>query len=264
MAKQPEAASPFQDYYQVLHLQPEADAAMLDQAYWHLARLYNAAIPTDSDAKEKLDELNEAYSVLRSPSLRKEYDRVREAVIARDLMPLLGKQEPQGDPLPLAIMGRKQARAREDDDGGSTRQGPAVSVPRTGMSAFRMPVWQSFVSAVVIVAIAGAALASGIQPALVIAVAGIGLVLSMLPLILSRPSWPELPRPTFNLPTIKAPKLPERQAPQSMDTDALRRETEAMRARWRQGDNVNPLDGPPPGMPSSWPEPQSQQDIDQQ
>ncbi|MEX1254467.1 MAG: J domain-containing protein [Dehalococcoidia bacterium] len=264
MAKQPEAASPFQDYYQVLHLQPEADAAMLDQAYWHLARLYNAAIPTDSDAKERLDELNEAYSVLRSPSLRKEYDRVRDTVIARDLMPLLGKQEPQGDPLPLTIMGRKKARARADSDDGGERQRPTISVPRVDMSAFRAPVWQSFIGAVVIVTIAGAALASGLQPALVIGLASIGLGLSMLPLIRSLPSWPVLPRPALNLPTIKAPKLPERSTLPSMDADSLRRETEAMRARWRQGDNVSPLDGPPPGMPSSWTGPQSQQDVDQQ
>jgi hypothetical protein len=264
MAKQPEAASPFQDYYQVLHLQPEADAAMLDQAYWHLARLYNAAIPTDSDAKEKLDDLNEAYSVLRSPSLRKEYDRVRETVIARDLMPLFGKQEPEGDPLPLAIMGRKRAKAREDGDGAGVRQGRAISVPRIEMSAFRMPVWQSVISAMVIVTIAGAALAGGTPPALVIGLASIGLGLSVLPLIRSLPSWPELPRPTLNLPTIKAPKLAERPAQPSMDADALRRETAAMRARWRQDDDVSPLDGPPPGMPASWSEPQAEQDADPQ
>jgi curved DNA-binding protein CbpA len=269
MAKQPEAPTPFQDYYQVLHLQPEADAAMLDQAYWHLARIYNAEIADDPDAKEKLDELNEAYSVLRSPSLRKEYDRVRETVFARNLMPVLGKQEPEGDPLPLAIMGRKRAKdkakAQEGDGDGVAATPRKVVMPRVEVPALRLPVWQSFISAVIIVTIAGAALASGLQPALVIGLASIGLALSMVPLIRSVPSWPELPRPALNLPTIKAPKLPERQAPQSMDADALRRETEAMRARWRQGDNPAELDGPPPGMPANWPAPQSQQEqeIDQ-
>jgi hypothetical protein len=254
----------------VLHLQPEADAALLDQAYWHLARIYNAAIPTDSDAKDRLEELNEAYSVLRSPSLRKEYDRVRDSVIARDLMPVVGRQEPPGDPLPLAIMGRKRVtpRAEQEEvaDEADGQAGPTFSVPRIEMpslSALRMPVWQSFISAVIIVTVAGAALATGLQPAIVLGLASIGLALSMLPLIKSLPSWPELPRPALNLPTIKAPKLPERQGGlPAMDADSLRRETEAIRARWRQGDTFTPLDGPPPGIPDSYAEPRSQQDLD--
>ena len=82
-----ESEQPFRDFYEVLHLHPEADAAMVDQAYWHLARLYNAAIPDDTEAREKLDDLNEAYSVLRSAELRGSYDQVRNELLGEGALP---------------------------------------------------------------------------------------------------------------------------------------------------------------------------------
>ncbi len=256
MAKQaPETQAPFKDYYQVLHLQPEADAAMLDQAYWHLARLYNAAIPDDATAKESLDDLNEAYSVLRSPALRREYDRVREVVIAGNMLPVTS--DPGEPPPPLTIMSRARPKPRED---GSERDEPVQPIrfaaPRLELPSLRLPAWQSIVSAVIIVAIAGAALVSGTQPVLVIGLAAIGLAISFIPLVRHMPSWPEFPSSGLNLPTIRAPRMPERPAQPNTDPDALRRQTEAMRARWRQVDlgDSSPLAGPPPGM-STWPEP---------
>lgn len=65
------------DYYRVLQLHPSADAALVDKAYWRLARLYNASIPSDSSAQAKLETLNEAYTVLGSPLHRRNYDRAR-------------------------------------------------------------------------------------------------------------------------------------------------------------------------------------------
>jgi hypothetical protein len=62
------------EYYEVLGLAPFADGAMVDQAYWHLARSYQGLAVTDPRARESLDELNDAYAVLSTPRLREEYD----------------------------------------------------------------------------------------------------------------------------------------------------------------------------------------------
>ena len=62
------------NYYEVLGLAPGADGAMVDQAYWHLAKTYQQLAPSDPRAEYLLDELNEAYGVLGTPRLRQEYD----------------------------------------------------------------------------------------------------------------------------------------------------------------------------------------------
>jgi curved DNA-binding protein CbpA len=62
------------NYYEVLGLAPGADGAMVDQAYWHLAKTYQQLAPSDPRAEYLLDELNDAYGVLGTPRLRQEYD----------------------------------------------------------------------------------------------------------------------------------------------------------------------------------------------
>lgn len=62
------------ELYEVLGLQPFADGAMVDQAYWHLAKSFQTLAVTDPRARQSLDELNEAYGVLGTPRLREEYD----------------------------------------------------------------------------------------------------------------------------------------------------------------------------------------------
>jgi hypothetical protein len=71
-----------QNYYEVLGLAPGADGAMVNQAYWHAARKYQAMAPADPRAQHQLDELNEAYGVLGTPHLRKVYDTAPVAVAA--------------------------------------------------------------------------------------------------------------------------------------------------------------------------------------
>lgn len=66
-----------QDYYEVLKIHPSADHEMVAQAYWHLARKYNAASAYDLGAKKRLEELNEAFAVLGSPDQRADYNRSR-------------------------------------------------------------------------------------------------------------------------------------------------------------------------------------------
>ncbi len=46
-----------------LHLAPSADAEMITQTYWHLARKLQAEAETE-ESRQRLDELNEAYYAL--------------------------------------------------------------------------------------------------------------------------------------------------------------------------------------------------------
>ncbi len=62
------------ELYEVMGLAPFTDGAMVDQAYWHLARTYQTLALADPRARESLDELNDAYAVLGTPRLRDEYD----------------------------------------------------------------------------------------------------------------------------------------------------------------------------------------------
>ena len=111
---QPDTETFFKDYYQILRLHPDAEAGIVDQVYWHLARLYNAAIPDDASFREKLEELNEAYSVLRSSELRQQYDQYRDAVLGRGTLPSL--PEPEPEPPPLAVMTKQHAQPRSEPD----------------------------------------------------------------------------------------------------------------------------------------------------
>jgi curved DNA-binding protein CbpA len=98
---------PFVDYYQVLQLQPDADSGLVDQAYWYLARVYNER--PGPIARAKLDDLNEAYSVLRSPALREAYDKIRDDILGVGAPPRLPR--PQAPRPPLPIMSRQQVRS---------------------------------------------------------------------------------------------------------------------------------------------------------
>jgi curved DNA-binding protein CbpA len=101
VAKQSEPA--FKDFYHVLQIQQDADSVLVDRAYWHLARLCNTT--AGPWAKEKLDELNEAYSVLRSPALREAYDKLRDGVLGAHATPAVPKAAPT--PPPLHVMSRQ-------------------------------------------------------------------------------------------------------------------------------------------------------------
>lgn len=50
--------------YKILGIDPSSDVRPVDGAYWDLARTYSAQLNHDHHAAERLNELNEAYSVL--------------------------------------------------------------------------------------------------------------------------------------------------------------------------------------------------------
>ena len=243
MAKQPTATEqPFKDYYEILHLHAEADAAMVDQAYWHLARLYNAAIPSDAQAREQLDELNEAYSVLRSSELRAACDNVRKELLSEGALSQGLDAAMEQEAPPLAVMAKQRPKPRK-----KTKPKPkeAGAEPQSNsgirLRELSMPPWQSLVGALIIFVLATAALIAGTPPLLVVALLIIGLVFTLVPVVRKLPRLPTLPSSTLQLPSIRAPRLPERHSEPSLDADVLRRSTEAMRQRWRVEPGGSPL-----------------------
>jgi molecular chaperone DnaJ len=68
----PEAA---RDYYQVLGIAPEADAAAIKQAFRSSARRLHPDVSADPDAEEKFRTIADAYAVLSKPASRLLYDR---------------------------------------------------------------------------------------------------------------------------------------------------------------------------------------------
>lgn len=113
MSKLPRKESPqFKDYCLIMRVHPAADAAMIDAAYWHLAKRY-AAID-DERSRKKLEELNEAYVVMGSADRRDEYLALRASVLGVDALPV-PPAPPQG-PLPLSVMERQKPRPREQSN----------------------------------------------------------------------------------------------------------------------------------------------------
>ena len=226
----------FKDYFLILQVHPEADGAMVDAAYWHLARRYSEDAVADPSAKGKLDELNEAYSVLGSSQRREEYMRLRTEVLGAGALPKL--PELPRPPQPLAIMDRQKLRPRE--------QSALEATPRRGrVLPFRVPAWQNAVAAVVMLTLASAGLASHVYPPLVIGLLILGLSLTSIPLVR------RIPQLGGSLPALSgaSPKLaPRRKAPagksharRPIDSDRLRAATEATVAGMQDTPAVPPL-----------------------
>jgi len=66
----------FKDYYQVLEVARDADAATIKKAYRKLARKYHPDVSKESDAAARMSEINEAHAVLSDPERRAAYDAV--------------------------------------------------------------------------------------------------------------------------------------------------------------------------------------------
>ncbi|CAN5834415.1 DnaJ C-terminal domain-containing protein [soil metagenome] len=64
----------FKDYYQIMGLERTATADQIKQAYRKLAHKYHPDISKDSQAKEKFQEIGEAYAVLKDAEKRLAYD----------------------------------------------------------------------------------------------------------------------------------------------------------------------------------------------
>lgn len=69
------AEAKLMDYYAVLNLPTRADLSGIENAYARLSDDLMKASDDDETYREAMQKLNEAYSVLSKPELRREYDR---------------------------------------------------------------------------------------------------------------------------------------------------------------------------------------------
>jgi len=65
----------YQDYYKILGVARDADAATIKKAYRKMARKYHPDVNSSHDAEDHFKEVNEAYDVLRDEEKRKAYNQ---------------------------------------------------------------------------------------------------------------------------------------------------------------------------------------------
>jgi len=226
----------FKDYYLILQVHPEADGAMIDAAYWHLARRYGEARLTDSSARAMMDDLNEAYSVLRTSDRRADFDRIRNILLGSNALPVA--PPPPSEPVPLSVMERQRPRAREE--------AATEPRPRRGRSWLALhlliPGWQRYLSALVLFTLAVVALVWA-HPAVVVALFAVGVVVTLIPLVRSRPqlvSGAALPASTGS-PEKGGRSVPHASLRGRADTAAsLRDSAQGARERLRQAASAAP------------------------
>jgi len=68
----------FKDYYQILGIEPDADAKTIKGAYRKLARKFHPDMNPDEGAEAKFKEVAEAYQVLKNDQRRAEFDELRQ------------------------------------------------------------------------------------------------------------------------------------------------------------------------------------------
>ena len=66
----------YQDYYQTLRVDRDADAATIKKAYRKLARQFHPDVSVETDAEEKFKAVGEAYEVLKDEEKRAAYDQL--------------------------------------------------------------------------------------------------------------------------------------------------------------------------------------------
>jgi hypothetical protein len=241
------------DYYEILGLTPDADGAMVDQAYWHLARKYQSLAATNPRASQMLDELNEAYGVVGSPKLREQYDAFRDDVLISKGMIRPVKSSPKRKVEPPSAVTSEPRRLPT-----LPFRLPSLRREQLGKGG----------AAIAIVAAAAAGAAYGISPAIVIGAAAAALGVVLMPLM-----WHRLPGvhlPAIAMPEIRTPRLvtPRPQGAtaarpreivlaspkdEALDADGLHASTAAMISRWRSSIGLRPLaaEGDPATAPST-------------
>jgi hypothetical protein len=239
------------DYYEILGLTPAADGAMVDQAYWHLARKYQSLATTNPRASQMLDELNEAYGVIGSPKLREHYDGFRDDVLIS-----------KGMIKPVESNPKRNARPRSSD-AAAPRRLPTLSIrlPELGGGHWRTSAAGGLVTAL---AVAGAT--QGISPIFVIGALVAAVALALTPVLrrrLADVSLPAVVMPELRTPRVVMPRSVRGTAPRTHeasgrtlsddppDADELHASTAAMISRWRSSVGLRPL--PTPGEPRNTP-----------
>lgn len=234
------------DYYELLGLTPRADGAMVDQAYWHLARKYQMLAVTNPRAHSMLDELNEAYGVLGNPRLREQYDAFRDDVLIRKgmIQPVTSKPK----------RSKAEASGREKRESSEPRRrirmpSLAIKVPKLARDDYG-----ALGASVVIFALALAGAWTGVNAVFVLVALALGLAMALTPVLRHQLSEINVSLPAVNIPRIEMPKLPDISVQRLRDavpaprdeplgTEQLRQSTAAMISRWRNSVGL-PQDSP--------------------
>jgi curved DNA-binding protein len=66
----------FKDYYKTLDVSRDATAEEIKKAFRRLARKYHPDVSKETDAEQKMKEVNEANAVLSDPEKRAAYDQL--------------------------------------------------------------------------------------------------------------------------------------------------------------------------------------------
>lgn len=239
------------DYYEILGLTPRADGTMVDQAYWHLVRKYQALAATNSRAQRMIDEVNEAYGVLGNPNLREQYDAFRDDVLIRRgmLQPVASK--------PKREKMAKEYAAKAAPDPKHGIKMPSVTLPRN---------WRTYSVSAIIALLAFAAAWQGVNVVLVTVALAAGLGFSLTPTLTRRMSeitfeMPQVAMPAVRAPKLDLPKISELHAPglrdlgaaqkdEGIDADALGASTRDIIARWRKSVGLKTVQSADTGVPS--------------
>jgi curved DNA-binding protein CbpA len=212
------------DYYEVLRVHPRADASLIEEAYWHLARQYQAEIGTRPEAAKRLDELNDAYNVLRTPALRQSYDELTRARRAAEGV------ESRPGPAPAPTKSDKPKRAAKEERKPEKERSPDVI-------RWEMPPLQAAVTAVGLIVLGSIALRYGAPVFLTLILAGVAIFCALFPWRFGRMS------------RVARLAYERRQRQLPADASALRESTAAMVARWRQEQGLQPRPPSRPGSP---------------
>ncbi len=73
----------FRDYYKILQVDPSAESEVITGAYRRLAAKYHPDVYKGPDANQRMQIINEAYSVLNDPEKRKKYDQIRSRKVVK-------------------------------------------------------------------------------------------------------------------------------------------------------------------------------------
>ena len=191
----------FKDYCLILQVHPEADAGMIEAAYWHLAKRYNEQADTKPLAKAHLDDLNEAYSVLGTPAKREAYFHVRNAVLGVGALP--SAPVPKREPPPLAVMEKQRPHSRPI--------GPAP--PRRKfdlrLERFVEPSWQNTLLVLISLTFATSMLTVSANLAVVLAPLVLSMLIGAVPLALAAVKSPMEERlPNEPEPSVQSVRIP--------------------------------------------------------
>jgi curved DNA-binding protein len=77
----------YKDYYATLGVAKNASAADIKKAYRKLARKYHPDVSKEKDAKEKFQDVSEAYETLKDPEKRAAYDQLGSYQPGQDFRP---------------------------------------------------------------------------------------------------------------------------------------------------------------------------------